>query len=66
MKKNQVFIIIIVVLVLVIVGMSIKIFILENAYQKQKNILKETEKEVVSIKEQIQKRCPDKFNFINN
>lgn len=65
MKKINFLTGIIVILVIIIISMSIKMFMMSRDYKEQKNTLKQTEKQVTLIKEQIKERCPDEFNFVD-
>ena len=51
------------ILIVIIIGMATKIFLMNNDYKEQKNILEQTEKEITLLKEQIKKRCPSQFDF---
>lgn len=65
MKKNNILIIVIVLLIVIVVGLSIKLYVLNNDYKEQENLLQETEKSIDLLKEQIEERCPGKFNFVD-
>lgn len=65
LKRERVLIIVIVVLIMVIIGMGIKMFMMNNDYEKQANDLRLTEHQIDLLKEQIEERCPGQFNFVD-
>ncbi len=65
LKKERVLIVVIVVLIMVIIGMGIKMFMMNNDYEKQTNDLRLTEHQIDLLKEQIEERCPGQFNFVD-